>query len=55
MLIECGQHAQSLALRVAHENLAGVEAGGLHDEPFKRWLRLDRTDAAIALGYAVGT
>jgi SagB-type dehydrogenase family enzyme len=54
LLIECGQHAQNLALRVAQEGLAGVEAGGLHDERLRALLKLDTTQAVIALGFAVG-
>jgi hypothetical protein len=54
LLLECGQYAQNLALRVAHERLAGVEAGGLHDDALIRLLRLDRARAILPLGYAVG-
>jgi SagB-type dehydrogenase family enzyme len=54
LLYECGYHAHALALRLAHEGLAGVESGGLYDDDVKRWLGLDGTDAVIALGYAVG-
>lgn len=54
LLLECGHHAQQLGLRVAAEGLAGVEAGGLHDDPLRALLGLERTDAQLALGYAVG-
>ncbi len=54
LLIECGHHAQNLALRIAHEGLAGVEAGGLHDQRVRAHLKLESTGALIALGFAVG-
>jgi len=54
VLLEAGHHAQNLALRAAHEGLAGVLAGGLHDDRVRAHLRLDRTDALILLGYACG-
>jgi SagB-type dehydrogenase family enzyme len=53
-LIEVGHAAQNLALRLAREGLAGCEIGGLLDERIKALLRLERTSAQIALGYACG-
>jgi SagB-type dehydrogenase family enzyme len=53
-LIEVGQAAQNLALRLVEERMVGCEAGGLFDEQIKTLLRLERTSAQIALGYACG-
>jgi nitroreductase len=53
-LIEVGHAAQNLALRLVAEGMVGCEAGGLLDEEIKRLLRLERTGAQIALGYACG-
>jgi SagB-type dehydrogenase family enzyme len=53
-LIEAGEAAHSLALRLVAEGLAGYALGGLIDERVKRLLRLDGTSAQIALGYACG-
>ena len=54
VLFEVGHAAQNLALRLAACGLAGCEAGGLFDRRIKELLRLERTDARIALGYACG-
>jgi SagB-type dehydrogenase family enzyme len=53
-LIEVGHAAQNLALRLARAGMAGCELGGLLDEHVKALLRLERTSAQIALGYACG-
>lgn len=53
-LIEVGHAAQNLALRLVDEGMVGCEAGGLLDEQLKDLLRLERTTAQIALGYACG-
>lgn len=53
-LIEVGHAAQNLALRLVEEGMVGCEAGGLLDERLKGLLRLERTSAQIALGYACG-
>ena len=54
LLIEVGHYAQNLGLRVAAEKLAGYEVGGLHDDRVRALLGLEGSDAAVALGYAVG-
>jgi SagB-type dehydrogenase family enzyme len=54
VLIEVGHYAHSLALRVASEGLAGVLLGGLDDDRARSWLRLERTGALVAAGYACG-
>lgn len=53
-LMEVGHYAQSLALRLEQEQLAGYELGGLRDEPVRRLLGLEGTEAMVALGYLVG-
>jgi len=53
-LIDVGQAAQTLALRLVHEGLAGCACGGLLDGEIKSLLGLDGTTAQIALGYACG-
>ena len=53
-LIEAGQAAQSVALRLVAEGLVGFALGGLVDDRVKRLLRLEGTDAQIVLGYACG-
>jgi SagB-type dehydrogenase family enzyme len=53
-LIEVGHAAQNLALRLVQERLVGCEAGGLLDDAVKRLLRLEGTNAQVALGYACG-
>lgn len=53
-LIEVGHYAQNIGLRVAQENLKGVEAGGLSDDKIRKYLKLERTDAMIALGFVCG-
>lgn len=53
-LIEVGHYAQNLGLKIAQENLKGVEAGGLSDEKIKKYLKLEKTNAMIALGFACG-
>ncbi len=53
-LIEAGQYAQNLALKIGARDLAGVEAGGLHDEAIKNFLGLEGSSALIALGFACG-
>jgi SagB-type dehydrogenase family enzyme len=54
LLMEVGHYLQNLSLRVAYEDLCGVEAGGLHDDYIKSLLGLADTKAIIALGYACG-
>jgi SagB-type dehydrogenase family enzyme len=54
VLLEAGALAHALSLRAAQLGLAGVLAGGLHDDAFARLLGLDRAGALIVLGYAVG-
>ena len=54
VLIESGHYLQNLSLRAGHENLRGVEAGGLHDDYIKGVLGLGGTGAIITLGYACG-
>jgi SagB-type dehydrogenase family enzyme len=54
LLLEAGGFAQNLALRAAHDGLAGVLLGGLHDDTLARTLGLERASAAILAGYAVG-
>jgi SagB-type dehydrogenase family enzyme len=53
-MIEVGHYAQNLGLRIAQENLKGVEAGGLSDDRIKKYLKLERTKAMVALGFACG-
>lgn len=53
-LIELGHAAQNLALRLARENLAGVEIGGLMDEKIAKILGIDKYPVKVALGYACG-
>ena len=53
-LIEVGHYAQNLGLRIAQENLFGVEAGGLSDDKIKKYLKLENTNAYIGLGFACG-
>lgn len=53
-LMDVGAAAQTLALRLAAEGLAGCACGGLLDGEVKRLLGLDGTPAQIALGYACG-
>lgn len=53
-LIEVGHAAQSLALRLAADELAGCELGGGHDRPLAAELRLGSTGARVALAYACG-
>jgi SagB-type dehydrogenase family enzyme len=53
-LIEVGHAAQNLALRLVEADMIGCEAGGLLDEQIKTLLRLERTSAQVALGYACG-
>ncbi|GAC1386996.1 MAG: hypothetical protein NVS1B7_6360 [Candidatus Saccharimonadales bacterium] len=53
-LIEVGHAAQNLALRLTEEKMAGVETGGLLDDKIKKLLKLDKTNALIALGFACG-
>jgi SagB-type dehydrogenase family enzyme len=53
-LIEAGQAAQNLALRLVQEKMAGVEVGGLLDNRVRELIGLQDTSAGIALGFAVG-
>ena len=53
-LIDVGQAAQTLALRLVDEGLVGCACGGLLDGEIKSLLGLDGTSAQIALGYACG-
>ena len=53
-LMDAGAAAQTLALRLAAEGLAGCACGGLLDGEVKRLLGLEATSAQIALGYACG-
>lgn len=53
-LIELGHAVQNLALRLAHENMAGVEAGGVPDDEIGRLLKLDPVKAKVAMAYACG-
>ena len=53
-LIEVGQAAQNLALRLVQEKLIGVEIGGLLDDKILSLIGLGDTAAGTALGYAVG-
>jgi SagB-type dehydrogenase family enzyme len=53
-LMDVGAAAQTLALRLAGEGLAGCACGGLLDRAIKSLLGLDGTSAQIALGYACG-
>lgn len=53
-LIEVGQAAQNLSLRLVEEKMVGVEMGGLLDSEIKDLLGLKNTSAAIALGLACG-
>ena len=53
-LMDVGAAAQTLALRLAAEGLAGCACGGLLDGEIKRLLGLEATSAQIALGYACG-
>jgi SagB-type dehydrogenase family enzyme len=53
-LLEAGHAAQNLSLRIAHEKLAGCEAGGLFDRWFKGILGLTGTSAQIGLGFVCG-
>ncbi len=54
LLIEAGHYAQTLGIRLAYDNLAGVELGGIMDEEMKKKLKLQGTDAKILLGFAMG-
>lgn len=54
VLVETGACAYAIELRAAHEGLAGVLAGGLHDERLRAWLGLDASPVEVALGFAVG-
>jgi nitroreductase len=53
-LIETGHAVQNLALRLAADGMVGCEAGGVFDERIKVLLRLERTTAQVAFGYACG-
>jgi nitroreductase len=53
-LIETGHAVQNLALRLVEEGMVGCEAGGVLDDRIKSLLRLERTTAQVALGYACG-
>lgn len=54
ILIEAGQYAQNLALRLAEEKLVGYELGSVHDDKVKNILGLEKTNALICLAYACG-
>jgi SagB-type dehydrogenase family enzyme len=54
LLIEAGHYLQNLSLRIAFEDLKGVELGGLFDHEFKQRLGLEGTDAIITLGMICG-
>jgi hypothetical protein len=51
-LMEVGHYAQNLWLRIALENLKWVEAGWLFDDEIKKYLKLENTNAKIALWMA---
>jgi SagB-type dehydrogenase family enzyme len=53
-LFETGMYAQTLALRLAQEKLAGVPYAAFHDEELKHWLGLQDGQAQVALAYACG-
>ncbi len=53
-LIEVGQAAQNLALRLVQEKMIGVEIGGLLDNRMRDLIGLGKTSAAICLGFACG-
>ena len=53
-LIEVGHAVQNLALRIAKEQMAGVELGGIYDDRIKDMLKLGGTTAQVVLGYACG-
>lgn len=53
-LIEVGHAAQSLALRLSAERLAGCEVGGVLDDAVARLLGLSPRKVQVALGYACG-
>jgi len=54
LLVESGHYLQNLSLRVAYENLKGVEVGGLLDNEIKEYLKLGGTNAIITMGFACG-
>jgi SagB-type dehydrogenase family enzyme len=53
-LIEVGHAVQNLALRLAHDRLAGVELGGYDDDRLARALGLDPAQSRVALVVACG-
>lgn len=54
-LMEVGAAMQQLALQIAESSkLRGVAAGGMFDEVWKQTLKLENTNAEIALSYLVG-
>ena len=54
LLIESGHYLQNLSLRIANENLCGVELGGLYDNDIKKYLGLENVEAIITLGLICG-
>lgn len=53
-LFETGMYAQTLALRLAIEKLAGVPYAAFHDDELKSWLGLHDEQGYAALAYACG-
>ncbi len=54
-LLEAGAAMQQLSLQIAESpKLKGVAVGGMLDEVLKKILKLERTNAKIALGYLIG-
>ena len=53
-LVEVGHAAQNLLLRLAEEDLAGCEVGGVLDQAMIRLLRLGGTGAHVALAVVCG-
>lgn len=54
-LLEVGAAVQQLSLQIAESSkLKGVAVGGMLDSVWKRNLKLENTDAQIALGYLIG-
>ncbi len=54
-LLEAGAAMQQLSLQIAEsKKLKGVAVGGMLDATWRQYLRLEESDAHIALGYLVG-
>ena len=54
LLLEAGHYAQNIGLRLAFDHLGGVEVGGIMDDEMKKIIGLEKTEAKILLGFAIG-